>query len=214
MILGLVVDLFERVEPQMAIAPLVIGGIAVGATVAVIIWNILRGKKLAVLGMEGSGKTTFLYWLKDKKFRNTEATGVVDYGGFGFFNGIKIKAGKDIGGNAMYVREYYVPLLDEANLVIFVFDASRYIANEDYRRDTLDRADFISRNIPDGKKSYVLATHFDKTNYNNVVGCREQILQLCDDDVKVFLSKRLIVCNLTEKDSVNRAVNTIFGRNL
>ena len=59
MIPDIVVDLVERFEPQMAIAPLVVyAGIAVGATGAVIIWNWLRGKKLAVLGMEASGKTT------------------------------------------------------------------------------------------------------------------------------------------------------------
>lgn len=154
--------------------------------------------------------------MKEKKFKDSayEATGVVDYSGWGFFNGIKIRGGKDIGGNAMYIKDYYEKMINNVHLVIFVFDASLYISNEKYRQDTEDRASFISSKMPDSKNCHVLATHFDKTNFNDTNTCRERILELCENDVKAFLSKSLIVCDLRNKDSVNKAVEAIFGRTL
>lgn len=127
----------------------------------------LPGKKIAILGMKGAGKTRLLNFLQQKPY--------VEYGtmedAYSEFiytkqdgSQIKIHKGIDIGGEERHIPEYYKKWLEESDRsIIFVFDLYQYNNDEQYRDNTNARFDYINRYFKGEKDKdiCVLSSHID-----------------------------------------------------
>ena len=168
--------------------------------------------KICILGQKGSGKTTFLNWLRNRTFTSTYSQTFDErYASFDY-NGKKIEGGRDIGGGTDFVKDYYEDMINQNDVCIFLFDAHKFISDEVYRQGTWDRAAFIYSKCPDSNKRHTIGTHFDQTSYDNVNKLREHICDLskhkCFADM--FLKSCTIV-DLTKKESFEDCAKRIFG---
>lgn len=146
--------------------PLLFGGI-----LALEMLTKLEGSSIAVLGMKGSGKTTFLHNISDGEIAIGEGTSINKYKSFyvkfGDDKTMKIYSGDDIPGGDDFVRSYEEMIL-KSYICFFVFNAYLYLNNEKYRKETNMRMfhiyDKIQKKNPDvmNKKYAIIATHLDK----------------------------------------------------
>ena len=121
-------------------------------------------RNIAVLGMKSAGKTRLHCALRNVDYINLE-TSVERYPAYTYrkSNGtyVHIQEGFDIGGGNNF-RSKYVPMIKEADIVFFLFDLFQYRRNEEYRKETRSRLEFITRKCKDWNHTLVtLITHKD-----------------------------------------------------
>lgn len=175
--------------------PFLIGAALIGGA-AIIIANTggsetttVSGKKLGILGMQESGKTLLLRNMQGKPYSGYAATSTEDYSKFSMTmpsgRRFEVQAGRDIGGDELYIRDYYEQFINDKDITIFVFDVKKYLYNEKYANDVRARLDFIYDKIkkngnyrPEGipailfsavltgKNHVVIGSHFDQLSKN------------------------------------------------
>lgn len=190
----------------------------------------LKGKNIAILGPKGSGKTTFLNYLRGINSTAQEGTGREDYKTFTFTlndgKKIKIKSGTDIGGGANY-KALYEKMIKDSDAVIIVFDVNRYLNDKkgseadkrNYQQLTHVRFKLIHDKIIetqgkiDPERIAVIGSHKDETGKDN-----EKLRQLFSESIKDKVYRDTLVnchfCDLTDKNELNKTVNDIFGKNI
>ena len=126
-------------------------------------------KTFAILGMQGAGKTQFLYNLRNKKYDEYEATlGIEEIGEFSFKlnNGktITVKGCKDIPGGEEWIPENYGKFIRDNEFLFFLFNSYKYVNNYKYRISVQARMEYVHRNYLNGKAKgvYVFATFADQ----------------------------------------------------
>ena len=126
-------------------------------------------KSFAILGMQGAGKTQFLYNLRNKKYDEYEATlGIEEIGEFSFKlnNGktITVKGCKDIPGGEEWIPENYGKFIRDNEFLFFLFNSYKYVNNYKYRISVQARMEYVHRNYLNGKAKgvYVFATFADQ----------------------------------------------------
>src|SRR5690554_4334932 len=90
--------------------------------------DVKEAKKIAILGLQSAGKTTFLKFLQgDKNYKNyNHNTGLVRYEEFDMkVNNkiISIAKNVDIGGSETFMKNYE-KILEGTDMAFFLFDAS------------------------------------------------------------------------------------------
>ena len=146
----------------------------------------IEAKSIAVLGPQGSGKTTFLSFLRNKQ-ASGEATGLEHYQPFDYKlqNGqtVRIEGGIDIGGGDEY-RPLYERLIKNNEAIIFIFDIHKYLTGHNKKNKTKDKYvqltdarfklvyDHFKASHPgdiDPHKLVVIGSHYSKERiYRNV----------------------------------------------
>ena len=97
-------------------------------TIAVITSDVepVSGKTIAVLGMQGAGKTQFLAHLRNMSYKTLSASlGVEKYSTFSTKIGgrkVQIEGGMDIPGGDEYIRAYYADLIKKNETIFFFFN--------------------------------------------------------------------------------------------
>ena len=126
-------------------------------------------KSFAILGMQGAGKTQFIYNLRNKKYDEYEATlGIEEIGAFSFKlnNGktIMVKGCKDIPGGEEWISENYGEFIRKNEFLFFLFDCYNYVNDNKYRISVQARMEYVHRNYLNGKAKgvYVFATFADQ----------------------------------------------------
>ena len=139
-------------QPQEAVfwfIPIIVGaaivGAGTGALVGVIIDALcpIEGKTIAVLGMQGAGKTQFLANLKNVSYTQSASLGVESYKAFSVKIGdktVKIEGGMDVPGGEEYIRRYYEDLISKNDIVFFLVHCVNHLICSDYRYFVLDGA--------------------------------------------------------------------------
>lgn len=123
-------------------------------------------KKIAVLGMQESGKTQFLKTLQGVPYAYYSQTSEDEYDEFSVTlnsgRSIKIGSGTDIGG-AVHFIERYKKIASGCDAVILVFDVYKFKNDSSYNFDTRCRFDFFKNgiDISDDKK-VVIGSFADK----------------------------------------------------
>lgn len=111
---------------------------------------LVSGKRVAVLGMKGAGKTQFYATLRQQPYTAYMPTGIQPYPQFeGKFDGgsFILLAGSDIGGGEVYVVSKYLEKIRQSDLVVFIFNARDYLTNPNYAREVRARIDFIWKEL-------------------------------------------------------------------
>lgn len=137
-----------------------------------------KGEKsvnLAILGPNEAGKTTLWNFFRGtpdyKDYHETEGTISVSFITSNIvWNAEKLKLklkGNDINGNGDFIRRDWEKLIENSDMVIFVFNAYNYLNNLEYQRDVNQRMQFVYSTVgkqTDGKKHgiWLLGSYADK----------------------------------------------------
>lgn len=156
----------HQVEAWIWFIPLIIGAAVGGGLIGGLIGVIcallfpVKGNTLAVLGMQGAGKTQFLSNLRNIDYNDYSATlGEEKYEKFTTTIGnreVTVEGGIDIPGGSDYIKDYYKVLVDKNEIVFFIFNSYNYLNDRDYRNETQARLDFIYDLIKGQEKSTML----------------------------------------------------------
>lgn len=186
-------------------------GILIGGLTSV------TGKHIAVLGMQGAGKTRFYRFLQGKEYIEGDSSETIQekYEGFDYIKSdgttVHIKEGYDYGGSEEIALQTNEKLISENETIFFIFDFYKYITQETYKDKTNGRLNFIMKKIGD-KQLYVIGTHTDLIKDS----------ELFDRSKKAFegyilamgydgkLEKSFALINMTNQMELKKVVDKIF----
>lgn len=136
-----------------------------------VLWVLIRtifkriaGKSIAVLGMQGAGKTHMLANMQGKEYIPNPTIGKERYEEFftsSGWRGMFIKSGQDIGGGSENCELFYESMIKDSDIVFFLFDAYKYLNDKEYQIDAQARLDFIHRKTKADQVA-IFATHRDQ----------------------------------------------------
>lgn len=204
----------EVQEASVLITVLIVGAALLFANVIyATITEIVRGKTLAVLGMQASGKTQFYKTLQNLEYTGYEATSINEYKGFDIKltdRTIHIQKGKDIGGTEAYIKQYYEKMMTDNEVVVFVFDVYAYLNDGTYSRNTNARFDFINQHRNE-KDIVILGSHLDKFPKKERKAVIGKVQQMNKDKIYAGLfSVNFFVADIRNKDAVQEIAEKIF----
>lgn len=135
------------------------------------VYNKYRNVNLAILGPNEAGKTTLWNYLKgvpfSKEYFETDGKTRVSfvssnktwYTKKSNNSEEKIKfSGYDINGNGDFIKVEWEELIKESDMIIFIFNANKYLFDIDYQRDVNQRMQYVKYTIDkqnDGRKRNV-----------------------------------------------------------
>lgn len=177
-----------------------------------------EGKSLAVLGMQGAGKTQLYNMLKGKYGVKTVPTGNEPYESFNIKlkdRTITISDGKDIGGNETYIRQFYEDMIVQNEIVIFVFNIKSYFNNEKERRLINARLEYLyekcklNKNID--KNVVIIGSFADKLSKDEAKDPYNKLLNLVSKkDYEKLFKKNVFIIDVTNKEQVIKVAEEIF----
>lgn len=208
-------DSFPIIVPFVSVVPVVLGLAAVLALIKKLDDNIkpLKGKRIAVLGMQGAGKTQFLANIRNIE-HNGSTMGIEPFDPFEIKIGnreVLIEKGEDMSGNVNYIKDNYIRLINDNEIIFFLFNGFDYINNEDYRDNTQARLDFIHRHRGD-KEIVIFATFKDKFQDEKTpyLGILESLKE--KDYRSLITGENFFVLDMRDKDFlINKILNKLFS---
>lgn len=211
--------LFEScvVSPQEAwfwpIVPIVISLIGLLTTIIIIGKpKRVEGGKIAILGMQGAGKTQFLANIRGLAYSKYDATvGNNNIDSFKIQLGnriVKIKKANDIGGGEELIKNYYKDLMSNSDIIFFFFNSYEYINEIKYRNDTQARLEFVNR-YRGGKATVIFATFADKfRNKSNRKDAYSKIFESVQSkDYAEIFKYNFFVLDMRERDKLMELLN-------
>lgn len=170
-----------------AVGSAVAAGTAGGYLATVLFKDKIKIEKgLAILGMQGAGKTTIYDFLQGKKKAGAITT-VDDYDEFEFDidkkNTIVFRKGKDIGGGSEFIKKYYQQMIADKNIdyCFFVFNSYDYVNDKDYRGQVNARLDHIYNKKILVKKACIIGSFLDKFCETDKSEIKSKIQQFVKD---------------------------------
>lgn len=172
-------------------------------------------KKIAVLGMQESGKTQFLMTLKNEEYSSYLQTAENEYDGFDVVlpsgKTIKIASGIDLGGSDHYISEYK-RVSSGCDAVIFVFDAYKFKNNAEYRLKTRSRAQFFHDGlcIQDGNK-VIMGSFADKfTTKDELVKAIDYVHEHLKDVYPNIKNSNFFIADMRDRELIMNCISKIF----
>jgi GTPase SAR1 family protein len=203
---------FGTQEAFFPLLLLLLGGGAIGGIIAAFWSSDKIG--LAVLGMAGAGKTTFYNHLRNEWITEKGGTGIRPLNEFSVKlkdgKEIIIKKGQDVGGLESFIPQYE-SMMEKANIVLFFFDAYKYLTDIQYARYTNARIDFINGKMTDKKILRTVISYADMFSDRNQA-ITDIINSIGDKYDKFFFDPRnYYFVNLTDKREIQNLVNNLFA---
>src|SRR5690554_5995935 len=168
-------------------------------------------KKIAILGLQQAGKTTFLRFLQgDKNYKKYTSSGMDKYDEFDMkVNNKVVTIAKnfDIGGSEAFMRNY-TTVLQNTEMAFFLFDVSLFFNDNEYYRNFCARVDYL-KNMTN-VKTYFIATHPDKLNNTDNELKIKISEKLKEKDYKNYVEQKLFIINLLEDKKLTEFVNKVF----
>lgn len=219
MFLSVVVPDCQQAWIWLPVLILLGGGGLVGAIIAAL--TSTEGTKLGIIGMKGAGKTTYLSHLG--LVEKDDGTPVTPYKAKTVHVGnrdMEIAAGEDIGGEDEYVR-FYKPWLvgaEKKDIIVFIFDGYKYLNNNEYKRDTCARLDFIYKNyrqananVKDFKNIVLIASHLDQYKGKDIKQMKNDILKsVAGKEYCALFKNNFSPIDLRDKELINKVNAKIF----
>lgn len=194
----------------------ILGAIFLGGCI-IVVYNAVKttGKKLAIIGMERAGKSTLYNMLKTGEPGMPLQTSVEEIGEFTIKDRkIKIKKGKDIGGGTEFIQ-YYEDMIKQNEIIIFVFNVSKYLNDIIYQRDTKDRLDFVYRKSREFNKEVnnlvMLASHVDLLSSDKQKTAVKDILNTINGkQYNEMFKNNFFVMSIVNNEHINKLKESIF----
>jgi GTPase SAR1 family protein len=181
-------------------------------------WNkdkLIIKRGLAILGMQGSGKTTIYDFLKNGK-KAGDTTNVDDYEEFNYKidtkTSIIIRKGKDIGGRDEFIKPFYKKMINDTNVdvCLFVFNAKEYLSNEEYRGGVNARLHFLFENGILKKKTKVIGSFLDHFTIGEQSKVKSKIIDHIKDKsyAELLSSQNFYLSDLTNRKQLKNIIET------
>lgn len=192
----------------------VVGAVVAGAAGGVLGATLLNNKDkitICLLGMKGSGKTTFLNNLREINSKLGTENKKYDSFSLKLKNGktITINKGEDIGGGKNFMTDYK-SLIKESDVVFYFFQINKYIEDIDYKRECNSRLSFIKDDI-EGKKIILIASHSDHSNLSKINLFDEIENLVKGKNYSNLFGNNFNVTNLTSKEDFDLLIQKIFA---
>lgn len=193
------------------------------------------GKKIAVLGMPSSGKTTFLDMIRYGVSHANGGTALTDIPGFTkTVNGREVVFApcKDIGGGRPYVEQFYKDQIKENDIIFFLFDAYKYLNNTEYQKEVNCRLSFVydsakeRGNFNIDNNVVIIGSHSDclpKSERKDSIAMVQSIvananvsdeeiirLKIAGKEYAELLKCNFFITNLTNKKEINSILEKLF----
>lgn len=169
-------------------------------------------KKLGIIGMKSSGKTTFLNNLRGIK-TVPKTTSNESYDSFEFKlsnkKNIHIVKGNDIGGGKSYQAKYR-EIIKNNDVILYFFNVCEYLTNLEYKRDCNQRLDHINVDI-ENKKIAIIASHSDLSQHSKNILREELLNQVIDKKYSKLFNDGFFVVNLTDDREIKELIDKIFS---
>ena len=186
-----------------------------------ITYNLLKGDNMVILGMPMSGKTTMLRHMQGLPFDPTYIPTQKDlYKEFDWTIGDRtIKAGVDLSGDDAWVKENYPKLIEDNEIIFFVFDAFEFEDDPSYRRGTLARLDFTFEQIKEKKGDVfsfiehhfaLIGTHADKISDSPKYLIRKWQKDYSEKSYNKIFKNNIAVLDMRNVDELNDFLKRIF----
>lgn len=168
-------------------------------------------RKLGILGMKSSGKTTLLDKMRGV-IKKTSQTFSEDYEEFTYTTQsgkiVNIAKGKDIGGTKSYVLEYRT-IIAQNDVLFYFFNVHEYVENLEYRRDCNSRLSLIFPNLT-GKKIVLIATHADRAKLDKSQ-LKDSVMELTiDKNYSKLFNENFFVVDLTNNEQFTELIENLF----
>ena len=187
-----------------------------------------KTKKIAILGIKGSGKTTLWNGLRDKNEVEYVTTHYQEIDEFSIKSGkgkVTISSTKDIGGGDLYVP-YYNELIEDGTFIYFLVDINTIKENKDAIRMRLRKIFNMIKGESgeDGKKDCgfkILVTHTDVFFNNNLNRMpKAQLIEYVSDGLELAtikglprdMAKRIETVNLNSPNDIKTIKDEIIHR--
>lgn len=230
-----VIELNNYYEPQQAvwwfIPPIII---ILGLLSLIIISGdsgpkIFKNEKsvdLAILGPNEAGKTTLWNFFKgrpaSKVYKETDGKVALSFVASSIvWNAVKLDepeeklrfTGYDINGNGDFIRTDWEKLIENSNMIIFVFNSYKYLNSVDYQRDINQRMQFVYSTVckqTDRKKRgiWLLGSYADKLG--NKKKDWESIIGIIKTKPYCDISHNNACVNLTNEDELKEYYKKMF----
>lgn len=233
-----VIELNNYYEPQQAawwfIPAIIVGVIGLFSLIIIIsgdsgpdTFKDEKSVDLAILGPNEAGKTTLWNFLKgstaSKVYQQTEDKEAISFvASSKTWNAVKLDeteeklrfTGYDINGNGDFIRKYWEMLIENSNMIIFVFNSYKYLHCVDYQRDINQRMQFIYSTVckqTDEKKRgiWLLGSYADKLG--NKKKDWERIIGIIKTKPYCDISHNNACVNLTNENELKEYYNKIFN---
>lgn len=183
------------------------------------LWSEER-RSLGILGMQRSGKTRFLSFLRNRRYVE-KSTSRERYPKFVYKTksgkNIEIEEGADIGGGKEY-RNYYAEIIKKSDVVFYFFDIKQYLDDTAYMRECNSRFLYILDDIgisseegykKSNKKLIFFATHKDQMGLQDDK-LREKLREKLDKKKYKFITDITYFINTTDKRELEELTDKIF----
>lgn len=189
---------------------IVLAGTIIATIIGEVIIDEINKKTIgmAVLGMQGAGKTTWYNYLTKEKRKGQTTTHSVGKIEMRLENGKKliIKSGTDIGGVDEYQYKYN-EMVEENDIILFLFSLKAYKDDKLYQRRVHSRIDLIQDKMNDEKYLYVIMTHSDQVQDKAARMKAESNIQNVLKSVK---NSQYDLVNMTCKEDCEKIKKKIF----
>ena len=179
----------------------------------------INGKKLAILGMDQSGKTHYFHFLQGKEYEKGPQTKISKIESFYYKKkdgtSIRIAEGYDIGGSKLFIKDHYEQLMKDSDCVIFMFDISKYDKEYEYMKEVHARFEFLSRMKNtlgiDDNNFKLFATHADLLSKNELKSVYDTLNRnLENKEYKDILKCDLFPINMTKKEKLKEITDLLL----
>lgn len=173
-------------------------------------------KRLGVLGMEASGKTRFLSYLRNIPFID-KTTSKEKYDPFDHdYDGkiIQIDAGLDIGGGSLYRKEYS-RILKKSDFIFYFLNIKKYLDDSPYegvgyRRACNNRIEHVYSGEKDiNSEIVIVGTHIDLCGKNETK-VNSEFLNLNEHKSYYPVLKNIEFVDFTKTDQLVNFVKKVF----
>lgn len=179
-----------------------------------------RSVDLAILGPNEAGKTTLWNFFKgrpaSKVYYETDDKEKISFvASCTIWNAVKLRfKGRDINGNGDFIRTDWEKLIENSNMIIFVFNSYEYLNSIDYQRDINQRMQFVYSTVckqTDEKKRdiWLLGSYADKLG--NKKKDWERIIGIIKTKPYCDISHNNACVNLTNEDELKEYYKKIFN---
>lgn len=176
-------------------------------------------KGIAILGTKGAGKTTLLNVIRGRSYVKPDVTSFDKYKEFVYNkqNGrsVTIRQGVDIGGGSSF-RIHYESMIENADVVFFLFDISKWKVSEEERREIRSLLQFVTEKCKKNQKFLVtLLTHPDLLNASEIETILTQYKSdICERDGGSYkaavVDYPFVPLNITDESSVKQIIDTFL----